>query len=401
MDRKKNDFVMFNLAIICFISFFPWVTRVGATTGFQDIDSQSIHSGLGTIEFRVKLLKDISTDPHNHVLLLAVSSDLKEFYKVEIVEDQIIVWRDFAGCLRAAFSSPYNFGVGEWHSLKLTWNRESTKFYIDSREVEKLGLYSGEDSSDTVACIRLGHDDSFKTDNFRASEQSDIGVEPKDQEFVRNSKCPNLHEFITGSPQEQYRGISLRHFPDQPSRDKMKEYIALLPGDFAGAIKSIVYVEDERFPKSGEAGIADSNSGSVILKGSYFDDPIVFFHEAAHLYDYKLGINFGVPNEKSEWAAISGRTCYYGGANMEEFAKNFEKTKIANAFLAGQGGQCPSEDLAIWVGAAYDYYLKNKTFYDMLDPSSLKYSEKNRKKLDFILSKGFISREIYDRLTSK
>lgn len=86
---------------------------------------------------------------------------------------------------------------------------------------------------------------------------------------------------------------------------------------------------------------------------------------------------------------------------MDEFAKNFEKTKIANGFLAGQGGQCPSEDLAIWVGAAYDYYLKNRTFSDMLDPSSAKYSEKNRKKLDFILSKGFISKEAYDKVTKR
>lgn len=400
MSRKNIlCFVVFIAVIAAFVFFLPLFAW--SASNFDDINNQKINSGLGTLEFRVKLLKDISTDPHNHVLLLAVSSDLKEFYKVEIVEDQIIVWRDFGGCLRAAFSAGYNFNIGEWHNLLLTWNRESTRFFIDDYEIKKLGLYSVGDSSNALAEIRLGHEDSFITDKFRASAQSDIGVDSADQEFVRNSQCPNLRELINEPAQGQSRGILLRHFPDQKSLEKMVSYIALLPADFAGAIKSIVYVEDGRFPKSGEAGIADNDSGSIILKGSYSDNPIVFFHEAAHLYDYKLMINFGVPDDKSEWAAISGQTCYYGGGNMEEFARNFEKTKVSNAFLAGQGGQCPSEDLAIWVSTAYDYYLKNKSLFDMLDPSSAKYSEKNKRKLDFILRKGFISQGIYDKITSK
>lgn len=188
------------------IFFLPAVTWPASS--FDDIYNQEIHSGFGTLEFRVKLLRDVSSDPHNHVLLLAVSSDLKEFYKVEIIEDQVIVWRDFGGCLRTAFSTPHNFRIGGWYTLKVTWNKESTKFYINNNEIEKLGLFSTEDSSHTVPCIRLGHDDNYEIANFRTFGQTEIGVDPKDQEFVRNCKCPNLPELMNESAQEEYRNIT-------------------------------------------------------------------------------------------------------------------------------------------------------------------------------------------------
>ena len=76
-----------------------------------------------------------------------------------------------------------------------------------------------------------------------------------------------------------------------------------------------------------------------------------------------------------------------------------QKTGAHNGSLGPQGGQCASEDLAIWVGAIYDLYLKHKTLANRLNPSSEKYSEKNIRKVDFILKKGFISQEIYDRVT--
>jgi hypothetical protein len=392
-------FVIFISLIAVATSFLP--SLAWSISNFNDIDDQKINSGFGTIEFRVKLLKDISKDPHNHVLLLAVSSDLKEFYKVEIVEEKMIVWRDFGGCLRAAFSSPYNFKIGDWHNIKVTWNRSSTKAYIDNKEIKNLGLFSGQDSKNTVVCIRLGAEESLKTEGFKATSYTDIRVDPKDEAFAKNTKPPNLKAILKEPIQEQYRGISLYHFPNQASRNKMKSHISLLPADFSKAVKNIIYVEDERFPKGGEGGLAESDSMSAFLKGSYFDNPTVCFHELAHLYDFKLSINFGVSNKSSEWAAISGHSCYYGGADMDEFAKNFEKTKSKNAFLAGQGGQCPSEDLAIWVAAAYDYYLKSRSFSDMMDPSSPKYTDKAKKKLDFIFKKGFISQEIFNKITSK
>ena len=397
---RKNVLVFLMLiavtaASIAFYTSFAW-----STSSFDDSCNQKINAGLGTIEFRVKMLKDVSKDPHDHCFLLAVSSDTKEFYRIIIVEDQIIVWRDFGGCLRAAFSGKHNFKVGAWYDIKVAWNQESTKFYIDNREIPKLGIFSGQDESNAFGQIRVGPEDCFVIDNFRTYNTSNVRVERADQEFVRNSSCPNLPAILKEPAQEQYRGISLRHFPDQAARDKAKSYIALLPADFAASIKGVVYVEDARFPKGGEAGLADSQSGNAILKGSYALDPNVFFHELAHLYDEKQSICLGVPNEKSEWAAISGTSCYYGGADMYGFWAAFQKTKVGNAFLQPQGGQCPSEDLAIWTAAVYDFYLKGRSFADMLNLSSPKYSPKNKQKLDFLLNKGFFSREMYNKVTS-
>ena len=369
------------------------------TTSYHDLQDQSISSGSGTFEFRVKLLKNISQDPHNHVLLLGVSSDIAESFEIQIIQDKLIVHRKFGRCVLAAFVYPYDFKIGDWHSLKLAWNGESSKFYVDQLEVKKLGLYSSGDLPKMIPCIRLGMEDNFEIDHFQASASGDLPVDPADQAFVKNVVCTDLAQLVDESPQEEYRGIAFQHFPDQASRDKIKSYIDLLPAGFAKAIKHIVFVEDARFLKGGEGGYADPSSGSLVLKGSLYDQPTVFFHEAAHLYDYKLKINFGVPDQQSEWATISGASCYFKGANMKEYYQDFQKTSTKNGFLGAQGGQCASEDLAIWVGAAYDNYLAGKTFADRLSPSIPKYGPKNQKKLDFILKMGFISQEVYDKLT--
>jgi hypothetical protein len=399
---KNVKHIIFFLIFLAagWVSFLFLKDCAWATTSFNDITAQSISSGRGTIEFRVKLVKDISADPHNHVLLLAVSADRTETYKIEIIQDKLITHRRFAQCVLAAFCCPYDFKVGDWHSLKLTWNHESSKFYVDNREIKKLGLYSSQDIPKMIPCIRLGREDNFEVDHFEASDLTDVSVDPADQQFVKNCVAPNIDQLIEESPQEKTRGVALHHFPDQKSRDIMKAYLALLPEDFAGAIHHVVYVEDARFPKGGEAGIAQPESKSIILKGAYFDRPDTFFHEAAHLYDHKQKINFGVPNEQSEWAAISGASCYYKGAQMQEFAKNFNKTKAEHAFLAPQGGQCASEDLAIWVGAVYDSYLKNKPLPELFDAAGAGYNEKSKRKMDFLLQKGFVSKEMYDKVTA-
>ena len=369
------------------------------TSRYHDLQGQSISSDLGTMEFRVKLLNDISSDPHNHVLMLGVSSDSRESYEIQIIQDQLIVHRRFGRCVLAAFVYRYPFQVGDWHTLKLTWNNTSSKFYVDDEEIKPLGLYSSADLFKMVPGIRMGLEDNFETDQFRASAESDISEAADDQTFVKSVVCTDLKQLLAEKPQEEYRGIAFRNFPDQPSRDKIRSYVDLLPEDFSSAIKSIVFVEDARFLKGGEGGYADPQSGSLVLKGSIYAEPTVFFHEAAHLYDDKLKINFGVPDQKSEWAAISGASCYFKGVNMDEFYKDFQKTSVKNAFLGPQGGQCASEDLAIWVGAVYDTYLKGGTLADRLDPASPKYSPKNIRKMDFILNKGFISRAVYDKVT--
>ena len=105
-------------------------------------------------------MNDISKDPHDHVLLLGVSSDATEEYKLQIIQNQLVVHRRFGHCVLTAFAYAYAFQVGDWHSLRLTWNGVSSRFYVDDMEVKKLGLYSSEDLPKMVPGIRLG--DSMK-----------------------------------------------------------------------------------------------------------------------------------------------------------------------------------------------------------------------------------------------
>lgn len=395
MLKLKAFFILGFLSLLFSFSHFA-----EAASRFRDLDAKNLHSDLSTIEFRFQLQKDISQDAHNHVLFLGVSSDQKESYQIEIIQDQLMARRYFGQCMRASFSYPYRFEVSEWHDIKLTWNEASTKFYVDDREVKPLGILSTSDMPFMVPGIRIGMEENFLISDFKASPESDISTAWSDKEFVRKAVCPNLKQLVEDGPQEIFNETTeFYHFPNQESRNIVKKYLALLPEDFAKSVKRVVYIEDARFSKGGEAGLADNSSTTIVLKGSYFSQPSVFFHEAAHIYDNKLGINFGVPDEKSEWAAISGPSSYYKGAKLEEYAKQFEKTKVQNAFLSAQGGQCTFEDLATWTGTAYEYYLKGKTLHDYLDPKGPKYCPKNKKKLDFLLEKGFLSQKVYNQLT--
>ncbi len=366
------------------------------TSRFHDLNVK-VPSGTGSFEFRLEMLKDISKDPHNHVLLLGVSADASEEYKLEIIQEDLIIHRRFAKCVLTAFVYKHAFQPGEQHTLRLSWNGDSTSFTIDGNAVAKLGNYSSQDIPKVlVPEVRLGVEENFRVGDFSTSSESDVRADPADQEFVKGVVCTDLPQLLSAAPQEAYRGIALRNFPDEASRQKIKSYVDLLPEGFAGAIRNIVYVEDARFLKGGQGGFADSVNGSLVLKGSIYADPTVFFHEAAHLYDAKLGINFGVPDDKSEWAAISGARCYYKGGNMKEYYEDFQKNAAKNGILGAQGGQCASEDLAIWVGTVYDRYLKHETLADRLNPGGKLYSEKNARKMEFILQRGFITQEIYD-----
>ena len=366
------------------------------TSRFHDLNVK-VPSGTGSMELRVEMLKDIAQDPHNHVLLLGVAADAKEEYKMEIIQEELIIHRRFARCVLTAFVYKKAFQPGEQHMLRLSWNGDSTRFTIDGIEVKKLGNYSSQDLPKVLLPeVRLGVEENFRITDFRTSAESDVRADPADQEFVKGVVCTDLPQLLSVPPQETYLGIALRNFPDAEARQKVRSYVDLMPEGFRAAIKNIVFVEDARFLKGGEGGFADPTNGSLVLKGSIYDDPTVFFHEAAHLYDAKLRINLGVPDEKSEWATISGARCYYKGGNMKEFYQDFQKNAAKNGILGPQGGQCASEDLAIWVGTVYECYLKHKTLAERLQPAGKLYSEKNLRKMDFILQKGFITQEIYD-----
>ncbi len=369
------------------------------TSRFHDLNVK-VPPGVGSMEFQLEMLKDISKDPHNHVLLLGVSSDASEEYKMEIIQEDLIIHRRFAKCVLTAFVYKQSFRPGERHTLRLSWNGDSTRFTIDGNVVKKLGNYSSQDLPKVLLPeVRLGVEENFRIKDFRTGPESDARADSVDQEFVKGVVCTDLPQLLSQPSQEEYRGVALRNFPDEASRRKIRGYVDLLPEGFRGSIKSIVYVEDARFLKGGQGGFADLISGSLVLKGSLFSDPTVFFHEVAHLYDFKLGVNIGSSDEKSEWARISGASCYFKGSDMKQYYEEFQKSSAKNGILGAQGGQCASEDLAIWVATVYDRYLKGKTLGERLNPSSSKYSPKNIQKMDFILRKGFISQDVYGRVT--
>jgi hypothetical protein len=353
----------------------------------------------GTISFRIKMLKDVTNDPHNHMFMIA--SNTTSRFDAEIIEDQLILRRYFNGCLRAAFQTAYDFPIGTSHEIVFSWNHASTGLFIDGRNIKRHALISSEDLGPWLPAIRVGEDEAYEISDLRVSAKARIGLDPKDAEFARTASCPCVDKLMKEPPQETVRGIRLCNFPSQEALTKIRDFIRLLPEDFTHSISYIVYVGPDRASKSNEGGHADPFTKSIVLKDAYYRDPKYFFHECAHLYDTAQGICSGVPDEKSEWARISGAVCYYKGADMPGYYERFRKDHYDNAILSVQGGQCPSEDLAIWVGAVYDYYLSHKTFAELLTPGREYYSPKNKQKLDFLLAKGFFSREIYDAVTAQ
>ena len=83
--KRINLIVHIVLAVIIIGSITSSASNASAVIYFDDIDNQSISQGLGTFEFRFRLLKDISKDPHNHPLILATAADASESYKIEII----------------------------------------------------------------------------------------------------------------------------------------------------------------------------------------------------------------------------------------------------------------------------------------------------------------------------
>lgn len=202
MDIKKVVRMIFNITAtgVFLFSFSLNTSASGQNEIFDNSSADSLHSGVGTVEFNVKLLKDLNTDQHSHTLLVAISADGNESYDIVIIENEITARRYFGRCLLTAFSSPYSFKIGEWHNLKLTWNDVTTKFYIDNQEVPREALLSGDDRPKMNPGIRLAHEDGFVTGDLQSLGLSDIPINSSDKEFVSGSSCPRAKEMIGVTP---------------------------------------------------------------------------------------------------------------------------------------------------------------------------------------------------------
>ena len=98
MDKEKVLVrSLFYIVLAGLVFLFP--SPVEAVSHFRDITSQKINPDKGTIEFNVRLLRDISSDRDNPVLLLGVTSDGAGTCELELIQDTIIARRFFGGCL--------------------------------------------------------------------------------------------------------------------------------------------------------------------------------------------------------------------------------------------------------------------------------------------------------------
>lgn len=382
--------------MLCLLSF-----PARATRPFTDLDAAGMHSGAGALSLRVRRLADNSPGPHNPVIMLAITNEATERFEIKLLADKMNVRRYFGGCLLTAFFTDHHFEDGNWHTLALSWNQGSTSFSIDGKDVPKHAEISGDDLPPGMRPgIRLGRA-GVEVVDFAVASKTTISQDPEERKLLTHAACPGLNKIVTQKPLEVYRGVALQHFPNARAMKKTKEFIDMLPEMMLPSIAQVIVQEDEHFAKTGEGGEALLRSKTLVVEGSLYDRPDVWFHEAAHLHDSARRLSLGVPDAQSQWATISGVSCYYKGADMTQFEEDFQKTHVQNGILAAQGGQCAPEDLAIWVGAVYDSYIKGRRMTDLLDPKRPKYSDKNRRKLDFLYANGFFTQKVYDAVAPK
>ena len=220
------------------------------------------------------------------MLLQAGASDGSEYYEVQAIESELLVLRYFGKCIRSVVRVEHGFKQGKPSVLTLTWNNESTKFYINHRQSGSFNLLVRNEQHKFRPFITFGNTDNFTISDINVSSESDITVDSADQEFVKNCSCPDLAKLLHDKPAEVYRGISLYHFPDENSRRQAKIYIDLLPEGIVRAVKKIIFVDD---PENlvGSQGVTTSKDTFYLSKTF---SPSTFFHEAAHIYDINYNL---------------------------------------------------------------------------------------------------------------
>ena len=311
----------------------------------------------------------------NCVLFQASSSNGKEFYEIQIIGADVLVLRDFGQCIRSANRAPHTFTQGGFYKLTLTWNGESTKFYINGREIKGFNLMMAEDFYMHRPFIQFDESDNFAVSDIAISPRSDISVEPADRDFVKNCRCPHLSQLLDEKPQEVYNGVSLYGFLNQQARGQVKAYIDLLPAPVAGSIKRIIFV-DEGQRLSGAQGLTTSQDTFFLKKGF---EPSTFFHEATHIYDLS---NKGIFSK--EWGSNLMRKedrPNFAAASTDVNRKN-------TSVLSHMDWSTASEQIAIFVGSVYDFYLKNKTLSEL---KTAAFGPRVKEQLDYLLDKGFIT----------
>jgi hypothetical protein len=326
-------------------------------------------SGEGTVELTVTpLVQKQFYD--NQVLFQASSSDGKEFYEIQVVGGDLLVIREFGKCIRSANRMAHDFKAGESYRLELAWNGPSTCFYINYKPFPSFNLLVSNDSFTRSQFLKAGGSADFAVSGLAINPESDIAINAQDRSFVNNCRCPQLAQMLDDRPQEEYRGVGLHHFPDQATRDRVKADIDILPPPVAACIKHIIFV-DAADRMAGAQGLTTSGNTFYLRTGFSTE---TFFHEATHIWD----INSNYVKSR-DWGALFMKDSGRGNASVL-------------SYLDGSTGQ---EQLAQFSGSVYDFYLANR------HPAELaaKFGPRTQGQLEFLLQNGFITKDIYARLT--
>ncbi|MCK5027599.1 MAG: peptidoglycan-binding protein [Candidatus Pacebacteria bacterium] len=379
---------------------------------YDNSGGKYIHPDFGKIEFWVKPLESATENEDHHGFFSARAGTY--YWNIQLYKDKFVVYRDFPPCVRSQLETSHIFETGKWYKLTLTWRGEETNFYINDEKINGFETVArsfvlGPENFGTSylpGSLEVG-DDIFVTDNLQISRETDIPASAMTTERSENIVCPNIKS-LEENVQETYKEIALNNFPDQDTRDKIKHLIDLLAFDWGTnypLIEHVILIEDERVEilAEGHNGRYSLAMENILLRKSLFDSvekiddhARIFFHEAGHAYTMWAQLGYSGPtgpNKRKEWAEISGIDKYVGECVRPD------SFLFEDGFLTAYGSTMADEDLAEWVGTTYDLYYSGETFSDVLNPSSSKYSEKNKRKIDFLLEKGFINQEIYDAVT--
>ena len=344
-------------------------------------------SGSGSIEFTARLRVDGTAARRNLLLFQVASADGAELYEIHIAAGDLLIVRDHAHCIRSAARTPHNFKTGGTYRLTLKWNGASTRFLVNGKKTDEFNLMLIDAFSRfrDVSTIDGGSD--IEVSDIKVAAAAGIAEDPKDRNFVREHRCPEMASLLDSPQQEQFMGVSLHRFTDAKTREQIKRYIALLPAAVTGSIGHVVFVEKSYNPDTAWKGMALLGARTMLVQEVSLGSPSTFFHEAAHLYDYHASVREG-NSKSSAWERKFMRTSRQGGVEPRP-----SQTR-GHSVLERMDGSSAEEEIAAFVGIVYGRYFQ-------LEGSSRKnpfVTADDKAKVDFLLEQGFITRAIYDRI---
>jgi hypothetical protein len=357
-----------------------------AQTRLSAVPGADAAAGSGTITFTAVPRIDSFPLRDNMLLLQAASADGAERYEIHVAAADLLVVRDHARCVRSAARTPHNFKKGVAYRFALKWNGASTAFFINGRKVDEFNLLLVDAFARFRPVAAAGASADFEISNVVVATGSDIADNPDDRKFVQTHRCPDMASLLGSPQQEQFRGVALHAFKDTKTREQIKNYIAVLPPAVAAAIGHVVFVEKNYNPDTAWKGMALPGARTMLVQETSLGSPATFFHEAAHLYDFRAGGAGGAP-PSAAWEKQFTRA----GTPPDPAPRH------GHSVLDQMDGSRAHEEIAAFVGGVYEQYLRPAGA-----PGNNAYaSPDDRAKLIFLREQGFITQAVYERIIWK